>query len=232
MKNVAILIDAENICIDIIDGALSDLKQFGSVRIKRIYGDFSKTQLQKWKDIAFKYNFETIHHFSCTKNSSDILLSIDAVDILYSHQDIDTFCLFSSDSDFSSLVQRLRKSQKQVIGIGHIPPNESYRHLFEKFLLIPHSTKIPQNTVSKVKEKESKTKNAELEDVLTAYKKSKKDNEGYAKQSNFASFLAEKTRKKYGKFSNFLKNCQYIDLIPDSKKGEHKIKPKKAFFAH
>ncbi|MDH2998397.1 hypothetical protein A1D22_01900 [Pasteurellaceae bacterium LFhippo2] len=136
MKNIALLIDLENVSLDIIDHAVDHLNSLGTIKIKRAYGDFSYTSsnLANWKTTCLKHNIEIIHHFSCkaNKNSSDILLAIDAMDILH-NGDIDTFCIVSSDSDFSSLIQRLKKSQCDVIGMGNIPPNEHYKLLFEQF---------------------------------------------------------------------------------------------------
>lgn len=150
MKKIALLIDLENVSPQIIDQVMTKLTPLGSVQIKRAYADCSKAscQLLNWKEICLKYNIEIVHHFACkpNKNSSDILLAIDAIDIFHQY-DIDLFCIVSSDSDFSSLVQRLKSHQREVIAMGSNPPNDSYTLLFEQFYqLSPEPESKPEPT--------------------------------------------------------------------------------------
>ena len=117
--NIALLIDYENIGdLDSIEYLMDQLSDIGRVIIKRAYADWS-AQRDK-RDQLLELGIEGIHLFRSTKsgkNSSDIRLAIDAVDLLYGAP-IDTFVIASSDSDFVSLVSKLRAAGKSVIGAG------------------------------------------------------------------------------------------------------------------
>ena len=116
--NVAVLIDYENVGLDAIQHLLDQLSDVGRVIIRRAYGDWS---VQRGKqDQLLELGIEPIHQYHSNKsgkNSSDIRLAIEAVDLLYSSP-IDTFVIVSSDSDFVPLVGKLRSSGKSVIVAG------------------------------------------------------------------------------------------------------------------
>ena len=116
--NVAVLIDYENVGLDAIQDLLDQLSDVGRVIIRRAYGDWS---VQRGKqDQLLELGIEPIHQYHSNKsgkNSSDIRLAIEAIDLLYSSP-IDTFVIVSSDSDFVPLVGKLRSSGKSVIVAG------------------------------------------------------------------------------------------------------------------
>ncbi len=116
-SNVALLIDYENVGLDSIQYLLDELSDVGRVTIKRAYSDWS-VQREK-RDQVLELGIEAVHHFRSTrgKNSSDIVLAIDAVDLLHGAP-VDVFVIVSSDSDFVPLVSRLRSAGKTVIGSG------------------------------------------------------------------------------------------------------------------
>ena len=116
--NVAVLIDFENVGLDSIQYLLDQVSDVGRVTIKRAYSDWS-VQREK-RDQLLELGIEAVHHFRSNrsgKNSSDIVLAIDAVDLLYGAP-VDTFVIVSSDSDFVPLVSKLRAAGKGVIGSG------------------------------------------------------------------------------------------------------------------
>ena len=116
--NVAVLIDYENVGLDSIQGLLDQLSDVGRIIIKRAYADWSAQRSKR--DQLLELGIEAIHHFRSTqsgKNSSDIRLAIDAVDLLHGAP-IDTFVIVSSDSDFVPLVSKLRAAGKGVIAAG------------------------------------------------------------------------------------------------------------------
>ena len=116
--NVAVLLDYENVGLDPIQSLLDQLSDVGRLIIKRAYADWSVERNKR--DQLLEMGIEAIHHFRSTrsgKNSSDICLAIDAVDLLHGAP-IDTFVIVSSDSDFVPLVSKLRGAGKSVIGAG------------------------------------------------------------------------------------------------------------------
>ncbi len=118
-KNLAVLIDADNIPSAYIKEMMEEIAKYGNPTVKRIYGDWTKPQLTKWKNILLENALNPIQQYGYTtgKNSTDSAMIIDAMDILYSEQ-VDGFCIASSDSDFTKLAMRLREAGMHVIGIG------------------------------------------------------------------------------------------------------------------
>ncbi len=116
--NVAVLIDYENVGLDSSQYLLDQLSDMGRIIVKRAYADWSVERSKR--DQLLELGIEAVHHFRSTKsgkNSSDIKLAIDAVDLLH-NAELDTFVIVSSDSDFVPLVTRLRAAGKVVVGAG------------------------------------------------------------------------------------------------------------------
>ena len=116
--NVAVLVDYENVGLESMESLLDQLSDVGRVIIKRAYADWSVHRNKR--DQLLEYGIEAAHHFRSTKqskNSSDISLTIDAIDLLYSAP-VDVFVIVSSDSDFVPLVNKLRSAGKSAIGAG------------------------------------------------------------------------------------------------------------------
>ena len=115
---VAVLIDYENVGLDTIQYLFDQLSDVGRGIIKRAYADWSVHRSKR--DQLLEYGIEAEHYFHNTKsgkNSSDICLVIDAVDLLH-NAPIDTFVIVSADSDFVPLVNKLRAAGKTVVGAG------------------------------------------------------------------------------------------------------------------
>jgi uncharacterized protein (TIGR00288 family) len=115
---VAVLIDYENVGLDTIEYLFDQLSDVGRVIIKRAYADWSVHRSKR--DQLLEFGIEAEHYFHNTKsgkNSSDICLVIDAVDLLH-NAPIDTFVIVSADSDFVPLVNKLRGAGKLVVGAG------------------------------------------------------------------------------------------------------------------
>ena len=118
-KKYALLIDAENADIKYLSNILNELKTYGNVTYKRMYGDFTSGAMKEWNHRALEYAIVPIQqpHYSKYKNAADIMLVIDAMDILY-NKSVDGFCIVSNDSDYTRLVNRLCEAGYEVIGMG------------------------------------------------------------------------------------------------------------------
>ncbi|HCW52344.1 MAG TPA: hypothetical protein DG753_01075, partial [Clostridium sp.] len=118
-KRFAILIDADNISAKYIKNILDEISNYGIATYKRIYADWTKPTVAAWKDVLLENSIIPVQQYSYTtgKNSTDSALIIDAMDMLYSNN-VDGFCIVSSDSDFTRLAMRLRESGMMVIGMG------------------------------------------------------------------------------------------------------------------
>ena len=132
---LAVLIDADNANADLIESLLKEVAKYGTSHVKRIYGDWTNTQLGKWKDKLNKFAIQPIQQFGYTKgkNATDSALIIDAMDLLYT-QNFDGFCIVSSDSDFTRLASRIRESGLVVYGFGERKTPPAFISACDKFI--------------------------------------------------------------------------------------------------
>ena len=133
-KRFALLIDADNVSAKYIKPITDELSNYGTVTIKRIYGDWTLTLHAKWKDTLLENSITPIQQFGYTqgKNATDSAMIIDAMDILYTGS-VDGFCIVSSDSDFTRLASRLRESGRMVIGMGEKKTPTPFRRACDVF---------------------------------------------------------------------------------------------------
>ena len=133
-RRLALLIDADNVSARYLKPILNELSKYGTVTIKRIYGDWTLTLHAKWKDALLENSITPIQQFGYTqgKNATDSAMIIDAMDILYT-DNVDGFCLVSSDSDFTRLASRLRESGRMVIGMGEKKTPTPFRRACDVF---------------------------------------------------------------------------------------------------
>ena len=117
--SIALLIDADNAPAAKIEFILSELAAHGVVNIRRAYGNWTKSDLTGWIKVLHENSIQPMQSFDLVKgkNATDMALVIDAMDLLYTKK-VHTFCLVTSDSDFTPLIQRLRADGKEVFGFG------------------------------------------------------------------------------------------------------------------
>ncbi|CAE6727052.1 NYN domain-containing protein [Candidatus Nitrotoga fabula] len=128
ITNMALFCDFENIALGVRDAkyAQFDIKKVlerlllkGSIVVKKAYCDWER--YKEFKATMHEAAFELIeipHVRQSGKNSADIRMVVDALDLCYTKSHVDTFVIISGDSDFSPLVSKLRENNKYVIGIG------------------------------------------------------------------------------------------------------------------
>jgi len=146
--SIALLIDADNSPSAKIDFIISELASHGMVNIRRAYGNWTKRGLACWIEVLHGYAIQPMQSFDLVKgkNATDMALLIDAMDIL-STKNIETFCLVSSDSDFTPLIQRLRADGKKVIGFGEQKTPEPFIASCTHFLYLDDKAKPEKSTV-------------------------------------------------------------------------------------
>ena len=134
-RRLAVLIDADNAQASVIDGLLAEVARFGVASVKRIYGDFTSTRLQPWKNVLLEHSIQPVQQFAYTsgKNATDSSLIIDAMDLMYTRR-FDGFCLVTSDSDFTRLAQRLREEGLTVYGFGEEKTPDAFRQACDTFI--------------------------------------------------------------------------------------------------
>ena len=151
---LAVLIDGDNIPSAYVKEMMEEIAKYGNPTIKRIYGDWTKPHLVKWKNVLLENAVTPIQQYGYTqgKNATDSAMIIDAMDILYS-QKVDGFCLVSSDSDFTRLATRLREAGMNVIGIGEKKTPDPFIVACDRFIYIEI---LKNQTKESSKEKETK----------------------------------------------------------------------------
>jgi len=134
-KKLAVLIDADNAQSVNIEALLAEVAKYGVASVKRIYGDWTNTHLRSWKEKLLGHAIQPIQQFQYTygKNATDSAMIIDAMDLLYSNN-LDGFCLVSSDSDFTRLASRIRESGLTVYGFGEKKTPEAFRAVCDRFI--------------------------------------------------------------------------------------------------
>jgi uncharacterized protein (TIGR00288 family) len=126
--NIAIFCDFENVAIGVKDArydhfdinlVLGRLLDKGNVVVKKAYADWERYRSSKRPMHEAAFEMIEIPHLSYSgKNSADIRMVVDALDLCYTKSHVDVFVVISGDSDFSPLVSKLRENNKKVIGLG------------------------------------------------------------------------------------------------------------------
>jgi len=128
IRNLALFCDFENVALGVrearyaqfdINKVLERLLLKGSIVVKKAYCDWER--YKEFRAAMHYASFELIevpHVSQSGKNSADIRMVVDALDLCYTKSHVDTFVIISGDSDFSPLVSKLRENNKTVIGVG------------------------------------------------------------------------------------------------------------------
>ncbi len=134
---LAVLIDADNVSPHHIKNMVEEIARYGNPTIKRVYGDWTRPQLAKWKSQLNDYAISPVQQFGYTtgKNATDSAMIIDAMDILYTDR-VDGFVLVSSDSDFTKLATRLREAGKIVYGLGEMKTPNAFIAACDRFIYL------------------------------------------------------------------------------------------------
>src|SRR6478752_10040039 len=136
-SRLAVLIDADNTSPKLIKEMFEELAGYGTLTVKRAYGDWTNQHLTGWKEHLLANAISPQQQFAYTtgKNATDSALIIDAMDLIYSGN-VEGFAIVSSDSDFTPLATRLREAGKRVIGVGQRKTPKAFVEACEKFVFL------------------------------------------------------------------------------------------------
>ena len=185
LKNIALLIDADNTTPQGIDPVLTVMAELGQVNIRRAYGNFAKDNLVHWGKITNKFGIRPQQQFDVSKgkNATDMAMTIDAIDLLYQGK-VDGFGIMTSDSDFTPLVTRLRQDGIIVYGFGEAKTPEAFKSVCTRFIDINQliANAAAEDGAGDKPGKATHALDADLTDLIgAAYKEAKRDEEGYAR---------------------------------------------------
>jgi uncharacterized LabA/DUF88 family protein len=235
--NLAVLIDGDNIPSAYVKEMMEEIAKYGNPTIKRIYGDWTKPHLSKWKKILLENAINPVQQYGYTtgKNATDSAMIIDAMDILYSEK-VSGFCLVSSDSDFTRLATRLREAGMQVFGIGEKKTPEPFIVACDKFIYIEilkqqagrdesditESKTDPNDNIDKITPKVIKLISSTISDLA--------DDDGWAFLGDVGNLLQKKQpnfdSRNYGfhKLTPLIKSTKNFEIEQrESPKGRFKL---------
>lgn len=147
-KKLAVLIDADNSSVNSVESILEEIAKYGIASVKRVYGDWSNDSLKNWREVLLPHAITPVQQFAYTKgkDATDMILLIDAMDLLYSGA-LDGFCIVSSDSDFTPLASRIRESGLMVYGFGRKKTPEAFRKACDKFIYVENLESEEKNDI-------------------------------------------------------------------------------------
>ncbi|QSZ42857.1 NYN domain-containing protein [Sulfurimonas aquatica] len=136
-SNIAMFIDCDNVSAKYIESIFDDLSQYGTVNIRRAYGDWKDKKLHGWENILQDYNIKPIQQFAYTKgkNATDIAMIIDIMDILYT-KELEAVVLITSDSDFTPIVTRILSDGLTVYGYGESKTPMAFVNACSQFIYV------------------------------------------------------------------------------------------------
>ncbi len=231
--NIAVLIDGDNIPSANVKEMMEEITKYGSPTIKRIYGDWTRPGLTKWKNLLLENAITPIQQYGYTtgKNATDSAMIIDAMDILYSGK-VEGFCLVSSDSDFTRLATRLREAGMTVIGIGEKKTPNPFIVACNKFVYIEilkqkseektETKELNEPEIDKITKKEINLISSSIKDLS--------DDEGWAFLGDIGSLIQKKRpnfdSRNYGfeKLTPLIKSIDNFEIEQrENQKSRHKL---------
>src|SRR3954468_5087899 len=215
--NIALLIDADNASPDHLDEVLPGLGELGTINIRRAYGNWAKASLKGWGNLTGTHSIVPMQQFDVVKGKSatDMRMTIDAMDLLY-RGNVDGFGIMSSDSDFLPLAQRIREDGLPVYGFGTAKTPLPFQQACTRFfdvgaLVLDDEEQLEQPARSAGQ----RPVDPELLQLLgSAYKASKRDEEGYTPLSELgqrAKAVSSFAARNYG----FSRLSELIKAVPN-----------------
>jgi uncharacterized protein (TIGR00288 family) len=228
LKNIALLIDADNVDPGGIDPVLTVLAELGQVNIRRAYGNWAKPALVRWSKITHRYGISPQQQFDYTKgkNATDMAMTIDAIDLLYLGK-VDGFGIMSSDSDFTPLVNRLRQDGLTVYVFGKESTPEALKTACTRFIEVSQLIETEnapdeparQDAMPRARKAEARPVDQEVIELLgKACKAAKRDDDGFAPLSEVGKIANNRSSFDARNFGF----KRLIDLIEAS--GNFKVK--------
>ncbi|KAB5536088.1 NYN domain-containing protein [Coniochaeta sp. 2T2.1] len=228
---LAILIDADNAQPSMAAPLLVEVAKYGNARVKRAYGDWTGSELKGWKEQLLKLSIQPIQQFAYThgKNSTDMAMIIDAMDLLYSGN-FDGFCFVSSDSDFTRLAVRIRESELSVYGFGNRTTPGPFVAACDRFVYVENFAH-PEQHVVPVHQSVSAQKCALAAHVrkddslvrqLEAAVEASSDDDGWAALADVGSLVTKRhpdfDSRSYGynKLSDLIRAMLLFEITPRS----------------
>jgi len=240
--HIALFIDCDNISHKAIEGIINELSKYGIVNIRQAYGNWTKDNLKNWEDKLLEFAIKPIQQFdySRNKNATDILMTIEAIDLLHT-KDIDAFAFATSDSDFTPVVMRVQAEGIKVFGFGEKKTPKPFMAACSQFIFTEKlmagavSERIsPSGTTEAPTRKNLKEMRQDtwLVNVLRNAVDHTMDEYGWANLAEVGTYINNSTSFSpinygYKKLSNLIKEIDLFDTMFDETSRQMKIRDKR-----
>ena len=193
-KKYAIFIDGDNISPSYLEPILTAVLRDGDIHIKRLYGDWTTTNMSGWKKWLEKVPIKPVQQFRNGPNATDNAIIMDAIEIANSNRNVNSVCIVSTDSDYYSLAIRLREYGLYVLGIGRKNANTLWVQSCNEFIYIEDlevEAEIATNETTQAPDDEEQL--AILKLIITAYNTSNRVDGSWANLADIGRII--KTKK-------------------------------------
>ena len=237
---IALFIDCDNISYRSIDSIINELSKYGIVNIRQAYGNWTKENLKNWEDKLLEFAIKPIQQFdySKNKNATDILMTIDAIDLLHT-KDIDAFAFATSDSDFTPVVMRVQEEGIKVFGFGEKKTPKPFmvacsQFIFTEKLMSNVTKENSEESIEKTTRKSGKEMRQDtwLVNVLRTALEQTMDEYGWANLADIGQYINNSTSFSpinfgYKKLSNLINEIDLFDIYVDEDSKTMSIRDKR-----
>lgn len=229
--HIALFIDCDNISHRSIGGIINELSKYGIVNIRQAYGNWTKDNLKNWEDKLFEYAIKPIQQFdySKNKNATDILMAIDAIDLLHTKK-IDAFAIATSDFDFTPVVMRVQAEGIKVFGFGEKKTPKPFMAACSQFIFtekLMQTDKVQKDSPKNQKQIQNNKKTGQqmredawLVNVLYTALEQTMDENGWANLAGIGQYINNSSSFSpinygYKKLSNLIDEIDIFDVYLD-----------------
>ena len=241
--HIALFIDCDNISHRSIEGIINELSKYGIVNIRQAYGNWTKDNLKNWEDKLLEFAIKPIQQFdySKNKNATDILMTIDAIDLLHT-KEIDAFAFATSDSDFTPVVMRVQAEGIRVYGFGEKKTPKPFMAACSQFIFteklmsnysVEDSSEPNEHTIAPIRKtgKEMRS-DTWLVNVLRNALEQTMDEDGWANLASIGQYINNSTSFSpinfgYKKLSNLIDEIDLFDVYLDKESKMMSIRDKR-----
>lgn len=238
---IALFIDCDNISHKAIEGIINELSKYGIVNIRQAYGNWTKDNLKNWEEKLLEFAIKPIQQFdySRNKNATDILMTIDAIDLLHT-KDIDAFAFATSDSDFTPVVMRVQAEGIKVYGFGEKKTPKPFMAACSQFIFtekLTNDSKI-DSTMGDLTQPFEKKSGKEMRgdtwlvNLLRNAVDQTMDEHGWANLADIGQYISNSSSFSpinygYKKLSNLIDEIDLFDIYLDEESKQMSIRDKR-----
>jgi len=234
--HIALFIDSDNISHRALEGIINELSKYGVVNIRQAYGNWTKDNLKNWEEKLLEFAIKPIQQFDYSKhkNATDILMTIDAIDMLHTKK-IDAFAFATSDSDFTPVVMRVQQEGIKVFGFGEKKTPQAFMAACSQFIftekLMDSSSRTPDESIQKRKTTKDLKTDKWLLNLLKNAQNQTMDEYGWSNLADMGTYISNNSSfspVNYGfkKLSNLLRSMDIFDIYMDEKSKQMSVRDK------